>query len=480
MSEKKNKVTRRDAIKNLGIMAGAAAVPGWLLSACAAPEDSVAQKTGPLEPGEVPIENVITVMMENRSFDTYFGTLSLNEGRSDIDGLAKTMFNLDTNGKKIFPWNTTKDRICVEDPPHGWEAFDVQYNNGKNDGFVLAHLQRHGNDQADAVSAFGPTVMQYYKRQQLPFLHSLADDFTLCQKWHCSVRGPTWPNRWYLHGAQSNGITDNDFNGDYSFEMIYDRLTENGITWAYYYTDLPFLAVAADFLKRHKGRRPLRPISEFYHDLANGTLPQYCMVDPGFNLNDDHPPHHTGLGEQFLSTVYHSVAESKYWNRSMLFVTYDENGGFFDHVPPPKTEDNFAAKGFDRLGFRVPGIVAGPYVKQSVSNTLFDHTSILAFLEWKFGMEPLTKRDAAANNFSDLLDADRIRNRNPRQAPVYAEVHVDDDSITDACKSGGGLAPTDDIHTFANMGLIPRELDLRSKRYDTLKLIAHIEASRVK
>ncbi len=477
MSKKKSEITRRDAIKNLSLIAGGAAVPAWLLNACAAPEESVEIKTGPLEPSELPLDTVICVMMENRSFDHYFGTLSLHEGRTDVDGLNSSLFNLDSNGDKVHPWNATPDRICVEDPPHGWNDFDSQFGGGKNDGFVKSHLDRHHVDGADDVALLGATVMQYYKREQVPFIHSLADDFTLCQKWLCSVRGPTWPNRWYLHGAQSNGITSNDFGGDYSFEMIYDRLTEKGITWAYYYTDLPFLAVASEFLKRHKGRRPLRPISEFYHDMANGNLPQYCMVDPGFNLNDDHPPHHVGLGQQFLSTVYHKLAESAYWKRSMFFITYDENGGFYDHVAPPKVEDNFAAKGFDQLGFRVPGIVAGPYVKQSVSDMQFDHSSVLAFLEWKFDLKPLTKRDAAANNFTELLDVDRIRNRNPREAPVYAKVVVKESEITNAC-SHFGEAPVDDLHTFADMGLMPKELDLRSKRYDTLKLIAKIEASR--
>lgn len=460
------KLTRREALRNLALAAGAASVPAWLQGCAVEEEPSVA-------PDDMPIEHVIVVMMENRSFDHYFGALTL-AGRTDIDGLKKSFFNLDTNGVKIYPYLAGKaDDVCVEDPPHGFNAWDVQSGGGKNDGFVHAHIEEHGVD-------FGKTVMQYYDQNRLPFLYNLAGDFALCQKWFCSVRGPTWPNRWYLHGAQSNGEISNNFEGDYSFPMIYDRLVEKDKTWAYYYTDLPFLAVAHQLKERHNASEPYRSIDRFYDDIKNGRLPNYVQVDPGFALNDDHPPHHVGLGEQFLSTVYHALANSEYWNKCMLVITYDENGGFFDHVPPPKTKDDFASLGLDQLGFRVPAIVAGPYVKPAVSDTVYDHTSVLAFVEWLWDLKPLTQRDAAANNLLDLVDFDAIKNRNPRKAPTYAQVKVDMSEVTESCK-GGGLAPpaNHDVHRAANLGLIPGDLDLRHRRVDYIKLIDKIERSRL-
>jgi phospholipase C len=473
---KKNKgasrISRRDALKNIGLAAGAAAVPAWL-AGCGEPESAVPLKTGPLSPDELPVETVVCVMMENRSFDHYFASLRIDEGRDDVLTMTKDTFNEDEEGNKFYP--KVAQRFCVEDPPHGFGAGITQFDGGTNGGFVKAHMKgAHGDDVQAA------TVMDYLNRSHLPFLYDLSDDFTLCQRWFASVRSSTWPNRWYLHGAQSNGETTNNFGGTYDFEMIYDRLVAKGLTFKYYYTDVPFLALSEGFRERHP--RMMRPLREFFLDAENGELPNYCMVDPGFNLNDDHPPHHPTLGQQFLSTVYHSLAASPQWERSMFFVTYDECGGFFDHVPPPTVEDRHAGKGLGPLGFRVPGIVAGPYVKQQVSDVQYDHCSVLAFLNWHFDLEPLTERDAGANNFvEDVLDVDRIRRRQPRKAPVYEPVVVPEEAASKACNYdlGSLSGAPHDMHIAASIGLIPKEYDLRPQRAETLRFIAEIEGKRL-
>jgi len=431
-------------------------------------------KTGPLSRDEVPIETVVCVMMENRSFDHYFASLKIDEGRTDVLAMTQETYNEDEEGNKYYP--KLADRLCVEDPPHGFGAGVTQFGDGDNSGFVKAHLAGgHGDG-----SRHGETVMDYLNREQLPFLYNLSDDFTLCQRWFSSVRGPTWPNRWYLHGAQSNGETGNNFGGTYDFDMIYDRLVEKGLTFRYYYTDLPFLILSEGFRTRHKGM--MRPIQEFYQDAENGELPNYCMVDPGFNLNDDHPPHHPSLGQQFASTVYHALGASPQWERSMFFITYDEGGGFFDHVPPPTVEDRHSDKGLGGLGFRVPSVVAGPYVKKQVSGVQYDHCSVLAFLEWHYDLEPLTERDAQANNFvEDVLDPDRIRRKKPREAPVYSPVTVPEEAATEACNYSLNTlsgAPHD-MHIAASIGLIPKAYDLRPQRAETLRFIADYEAKRM-
>src|SRR5262249_39760005 len=153
----------------------------------------------------------------------------------------------------------------------------------------------------------------------------------------------------------------------------------------------------------------LHTIKEFFDDAKNGKLPAVTFVDPNFGRNDDHPPCHPVFGQQFIASVYAALAASPLWNQLLFVVTYDENGGYFDHVAPPKAPDDRAREGFDQLGFRVPAVIAGPYVKSGhVSSTVRDHTSIIAHIRGMFNLPPLTARDAAANDLSDLLDEKRL------------------------------------------------------------------------
>ena len=485
MSKHSNgKVSRRDALKTFSVAAGAAAVPPWMAGCgedAVSPGPQAKPRTGELVREEVPIDTVVCVMMENRSFDHYFGALSLEEGRTEVNGLTADMFNLDLEGNKIYPRRAGE--LCVfENPPYGFAHGPSQLDGGTNGGFVRAHMNNAGLYRTDAVRR-PETVMEYHTREHLPFLYHMADDFALCQRWHCSLMTSTFPNRWYLHGAQSGGNTTNDlsaiFDGTNDFDLIYDRLAEKGLTFKYYYTDLPLLAMSLPFVGKF-GRAHMRPIREFYEDAAAGTLPNYAMCDPGFNLNDDHAPHHLSLGQQFLSSLYHHLAQGPQWERSLMFITYDENGGFFDHVVPPKAPDAYAEQGLDQLGFRVPGIVAGPWVKNMVSDTLYEHTSVLAFLEWLYDMEPLTVRDAAANNFVDVLDAERIRANDPRPAPLYPEVEVLDEHMVSACNyfTADSSRRLTDLQFAADMGIIDAEYDLRPYRLQTLREIQAMERKR--
>src|SRR6266487_98997 len=170
--------------------------------------------------------------------------------------------------------------------------------------------------------------------------------------------GPTFPNRWYLHSGQSGGYMYNELVPTTKWPSIYDRLDAAKIPWSYYYTDLPFLATMGIPLSKTLS------IDQFYLDAKMGKLPPVVMADPGFSFNDDHPPHHPLLGQQFIASIYTALATSPQWENSLMVVTYDEHGGFFDHVAPPKAADERAANGFDQLGFRVPTMVMGPYVKK--------------------------------------------------------------------------------------------------------------------
>jgi phospholipase C len=393
---------RRDVLKGL-----AATGFGAGLAACA-PEPTTPRKPTPQERGT--IDTIVFCMMENRSFDHVFGSLSLLEGRTDVDGLRPEHQNEDFEGNRFGPTPTTT--MCAEpDPPHGWSSSRTQFGEGRNDGFVRALLESRG------LSAPPSLPMSYLTRAQQPVSYALADGSALCQRWFSSVLTSTWPNRLYLHATQSQGIPGNDLpdGGRYTCRTIWDQLTEAGIEWRYYFTDLPTLALFG----RPEWAPNLSVIDQFYLDAAAGNLPPVVCVEPGAGYNDDHPPHHPLLGQMFLGSVYQALAASPHWSRSLFLYTYDEAGGFYDHVPPGRMRDDFADQGFDQLGFRVPAVVTGPYVRNVVDGTDFDHSAVARFLQDHFGIEErLTKRNEAAGDLSVLLDADALAANAP--APPLA------------------------------------------------------------
>jgi phospholipase C len=425
----------------------------------ATPSASPTTTIAPLLPEELDVETVVIVMMENRSFDHYFGSLSLEEGRA-VAGLVPGLSNPHPDGTIVRPF--PMDLRCVADPPHSWTRSRAQVNGGANDGFVRAHFASLLDD--DLPTAAAEQVMGYHRRAHLPILYALADEFVLCQQWFCSVLGPTWPNRFYLHSAQSNGRINNDFPEDrvngFTWPTIYDRLGEAGIEWKSYYSDLPFLFLWGG-LRAQTTR--FAPLAQFLDDARSGRLPAVCYLEPVFfaaPANDDHPPHDIMRGQAFLSTILHALAEGPQWERSMVIITYDEHGGFFDHVPPPTVEDERSADGFGQLGVRVPGLVISPYAHRGVaSSTLYEHSSVAAFLEWLFGLEPLTVRDAQANYFIDALDVDRIRRNDPRPFPALPVIDVDPDA-TPECVALGETA-VNELALFADAGGIPPSFDRR-------------------
>jgi phospholipase C len=409
---------RRDAIKTLGALAGAAST-AKLLSACG---DNLA--------GDGGITTYVFLMMENRSYDHYLGARSMLEGKPG-NGLTSSLSNPDINGDPVAIWQAGADAEtqCATDPPHGWSASRTQLNAGANDGFVVAHQRSHGDD----ASLIDP--MQYMTRDRIPVHYALADAYTSCDSWFSSVLGPTLPNRMYWHAATSNGATSNDMVLDGAFDgipSIHHRMNDIGLDWAYYYGDVPVLGVLKDLDFEGRLRRFLY---DFIDDAAAGKLPPVCHIDPGFGSNDDHPPHHPLLGQQLISTVYNALATSPQWKNCMLVVTYDENGGFYDHVAPPTAPDDRASDGFDQLGFRVPALVAGPYIKQGyVSSVQYDHTSALKQIENVFGTEPLTARSTAATDLSDCIDFDRLEAGDAADPIALPAVEIDEAQLPDVCK----------------------------------------------
>jgi phospholipase C len=405
-------MSRRDML--LGSLAAAAA--------CATPdpEDSAAAP----EPGS--IDTIVVLMMENRSFDHFLGSLKLVEGR-DVDGLTAEMSNADADGV-VYPVVPTQV-TCLADPPHSWSPAHEQFDDGANDGFVRAYAERGASEPGE--------VMGYHVRADLPITYALTDAYCLCDRYFCSVMGPTWPNRMYAHAGTSDGQDDNSLpeGGGFTFPTVWTKLDEAGVAWRYYYVDLPFLGLFANHLR--DGTWAF--LEDFIDDAADGTLPPVVWIDPGFTFDDDHPPHHPGLGQELIARVYKALASSPQWKRCLFLITYDEHGGFFDHVPPPTTDDDFAEQGFDQLGFRVPSIVIGPWVRAGVDSTEYNHASWIKYVCERFGIEPWTKRIAAANSLANALDADRMAAGDPLPAASVPDFDIDDASVPPECSYGDNV-----------------------------------------
>ena len=347
-----------------------------------------------------PIDTTVVLMMENRSVDHYLGWYA---AEADFDGTQQRSYAKD-DGTVVAtqPWGAAgrKDYAgCgFADPGHGWDSGRVQATDADGDGEPDGFMREGADNDDFALSWYGP--------EDLPVHAALLRRFATFDRYFCSVMTSTYPNREYLHSCQ--GIRNNDFppetgNPDwtlgFTWPTIWDTLTERGVTWGYYFSNLPVIALwGARYL--HGARH----ISNFYADAAAGTLPQVCFVDPFFVApeglaNDDHPHADLRLGQALLSDITLAMVDSPQWESSALFITYDEWGGFWDHVAPPKVADPRAAEGFDQLGFRVPTMAVSPYVcPGSVDHGVYDHTSIVRFIERNYGLRRLDALDPNARS----------------------------------------------------------------------------------
>ncbi|NUO48131.1 MAG: alkaline phosphatase family protein [Polyangiaceae bacterium] len=392
------------------------------------------------------IDTIVVLMMENRSFDHYLGSLRFLEGRMDVEGLEGNETNPQPGGGDVAVFQLND--FTVEDPPHGWDACHNQWNGGANDGFVIEHA---GANQAE--------VMGYHVREQIPITYALADAYAICDRWFASVMGPTWPNRFYLHGATSNGNTGNTPN--IGFDSIFDLLEDAGLSHRNYYSDVPWCTGA--YFKTGG----LSSIETFFGDASAGTLPNFSIVDPGFfgsGANDDHPDHDIQLGQALIASVYAAMAQSPQWGRSLLVITYDEHGGFFDHVPPPTTDDDEAD--FQQMGFRVPSIVCGPFVKKgcAVSTTL-EHVSVMKTACTRWNLPQINQRVMAANDLSSCISPHYLRDP---QAPIALPQLTVNMKVLDR-------TPPPVFHTelweAAENGTIPKHLDRRAESKEIAKRV---------
>jgi len=354
-------------------------------------------------PTQAGFEHVVVVMMENRSFDHFFGWLPGANGQQT--GLSYR----ESSGVSHSTHALAPDfQGCgFLDPGHSYSDGRVQYHNGACDGFLFdgsdADPDNGKPNQANDIYAIG-----YYVQSDLAFLGAAGPAFSVCDNYFCGIMAETYPNRFYMHAAQTDRLENNTTTS--TLPTIWDRLADKGLSGRYYFSDLPFLGLWGT-----KYVNISKPVSQFLVDAANGTLPNVAFIDPRFEdegsgtSQDDHPHADIRNGEAFLNQIYDAVRNSPNWSKTVLIINYDEWGGFYDHVPPPTAPippASAAAGDVDgRLGFRVPCVVISPYARRNyVAHGQYDHTSILKMIEWRFGLPPLTVRDSTANNLAEVLN----------------------------------------------------------------------------
>jgi phospholipase C len=432
----------RRGVLATGLAAGAVVGTGAWRAAQAVPTSGRLRQPGSLPYPGLPagtdtipqIEHIVVLMQENHSYDNKLGMLrrpGANGFRLGRDGLP-TATNPYANGdiQHAFRMPTTCQNGTVTQE---WAASHMQYDNGKLDGFVITS---------------GAESMGYWQQEDQPFYYSMARLFPIGDAYHCSVLGQTYPNRRYLLSATSIGqvddttpaLTDYPPNG-----TIYDQLDAHGITWRDYYTDLASTELYPPLYLKNLGTNVV-PIAEYFTDAAAGTLPAYSLVEPNYSTQSEEDPQNIAVGEQFAASVINAAINGPAWDKTLLLWTYDEHGGYYDHVEPPAAvpPDSIAPEvpagesaydGFARLGFRVPFALISPWARpHHVSHVVYDHTSILKLVETKWNLPALTYRDANASAPLDMLD---LRHPAFAEPPVLAQPLATTDADALLCSTTG-------------------------------------------
>ena len=342
-------------------------------------------------PARSGIEHVVVVMMENRSFDHLLGWLPGAAGKQG--GLTYTDAQMVPDS--TYALSGDYQGCDHPDPDHSYEGGRIEYNEGACDGWLRA-----GQNDRYAIG--------YYQQSDLAFLGSAAPAWTACDAYFSALLGPTYPNRIYQHAAQTDRLDDSLLPLS-TLPTIWDRLADHSLSTRYYYSDLPILAFWGT-----KYVPIARLFDEFLVDAASGMLPDVSFVEPRFlgeaeGISGDYHPHgDIRDGEAFLNMIYEAVITSPNWENTVLVINFDEWGGFFEHVPPalaPIPASDAALGSDGRRGFRVPALVISPWSPRGVvAHGLYDHTSVLKMIEWRWNLRPLTVRDATANNIAEVLD----------------------------------------------------------------------------
>jgi phospholipase C len=405
------------------------------------------------------IDHIFMLMLENRSFDQMLGFSQISgtdaaEGNpTRIDGLSGAEEN-PSPGRGAVKVSTPADFVAGADPGHEFPDVREQlcgsgaYSsptppvgsvdpNIKSNGFVSSFAGKY-------PSADWTTPMKCFTSEQLPVLTALAKEFAVCDHWFSSMPGPTWPNRFFVHAASAGGLDHSpnlleEMGMPYSFDngTIFDRLDEAKLDWEVYMGDEFPQALHMDGMVEELAEGKFKPFSFLAPDLkADGFSKSYVFIEPDWHPftkfkggNSQHPVDDVTQGERLIKDTYEAIRNSPLWEKSLLIITYDEHGGFYDHVPPPvavepgdKPTSSFNNKygfSFGQLGVRVPAVVVSPFVAKGViDHRVYDHSSVPATIEERFGLTSLTRRDKQAARVTGLLTLRDPRTDAPLTLPA--------------------------------------------------------------
>jgi phospholipase C len=414
-----SRLTRRALLR--GAAGGAALIASTGLPAWAKP---VASLGGLRKPDSLPfprlpagtasmpkIDHIVMLMMENHSFDNLLGMVPYQvPGRELVDGLTRrhgsfANFNPGAAGQPVHAQRASSPCQLEGKPTQSWDASHQSYDNGRNNGFVRAS---------------GPIAMRFWDENDLPFTYSLAGQFPLGERFFCSTLAQTYPNRRFFFTGTASGLTatsNQTFTLPAANGTIWDRFDAHQIDWGIYYQNLPTWLIVPGVATAARAPR-VKLMDRFYTDAAAGTLPRFTFLDPQYDTTSEENPQDIEVGERFVASIVNALMHAPTWKNTALFITYDEHGGYYDHVPPPRAikPDSIApirppggaplAPGtFNRYGFRVPLIVVSPWARANyASRVVQDHTSITAFIERKWNLPAMTFRDANAQPMTDYFD----------------------------------------------------------------------------
>ena len=412
--------------------------------------------------------------MENRSFDQLLGFSELKGHdpaghQTKIEGLTGQESNISPSGEQItvsspadflmdhgpgHEFRDVQEQLCgkggtYSDPPPEPGGIDTRINNS---GYI-SNYSRYDLKNPEAV-------MKCFSPSQMPVLTTLAKEFAICDRWFSSMPGPTWPNRLFVHAASSGGLDDSPsftrtiksilYDG-FKFDngTIFDLLDNAKRDWTIYSDDEFPQALSIAGMHRQLEKH-FRPFKQFKRDVNDPLFSKsYVFIEPDYHAftgrfrggNSQHPVDDVTSGERFLKEIYEAIRTSPNWEKSALIITYDEHGGFYDHVVPPATVhpgDSITSPGnnhnnfnFQQLGLRVPTIIVSPFLPRgTIDHSIYDHTSVLATVENLFKLGSLTKRDKTALNFTNLFRLKDPRPDAPSQLPepaVSGYVHKEND-----------------------------------------------------
>lgn len=325
-----------------------------------------------------PIEHIVIVLQENHTFDNYFGSFPGAEGTS-----GKSICIPKSKGSSNCASPYQDSNLTPKDMNHSWNAAHECFDGGAMDGFVFIE----GNVE----------TMGYYAASEIPHYWNAAANYVLCDHYFTSVMSESAPNHLFLVAGTAGGLLDDKVPSSIQFPPIFQQLDQRKISWKVY----GFTSWYESFAYV-KGNPSLTSnfgsATSFVSDLENGEIPNVSWIigAPG---GDEHPPKNIQRGENSVaSDIVNNVGQSQFWDSSAIFVTWDDYGGFYDHLAPPQVDEY-------GYGFRVPALIISPYARKGyIDSVVNDHTSILKFLETRYGLNSLSTRDAAANDLSEAFD----------------------------------------------------------------------------